>query len=84
MKPTTPSPPPRRRAGTAWVLLLLAAAGASLAVDHWIRHPHGHFPFEELPGVFGAIGFGASLAGMTLAKIVRPLLRREVTYYDDR
>jgi hypothetical protein len=63
------------------VLLTLASAGM-IAAD-LVRQPHGHLAFEAWPGISGAIGFGAAALMMSIAGVLRRLLKREEDYYAD-
>ncbi len=54
---------------------------ASLIVQ-WIAHPHGHFPYEEWIGFIPAATFAAIFLLITIAHILRKVLRRDVTYYE--
>lgn len=62
--------------------LLLLACIASLIAGFLIEH-HPHFAFEAWPGFFALFGFAAYCFIVLSAKSLRPLLRREETYYGD-
>ena len=63
-------------------ILLLGVAIALLAVDA-LYHKHGHFSVEERFGFYPAVGLLSLILFVLLARVLRPLLERKVTYYDE-
>ena len=72
---------PNKAAILAQRLLILACI-ASIIAGFLIEH-HPHFAFEAWPGFFAIFGFLAYCIIVLSAKSLRPLLRREETYYGD-
>lgn len=73
--------PPNKAAIWAQRLLVVACI-ISLIAGFLIQHKP-HFAFEAWPGFFAIFGFAAYCFIVLSAKSLRPLLRREETYYGD-
>lgn len=66
-----------------WATRSLIAACIISVVAGLLIEWHPHFAFESWPGFFALFGFAAYCFIVLSAKRLRPLLRREETYYGD-
>ena len=53
-----------------------------LIIDFFI-HKHGDFPWENAPAFFAVYGFVSCVALIFIAKLLRKIVRRKETYYDE-
>ena len=60
---------------------LAAVCGLLVVVDLFLKR-HAHYHWEEVPGVYGAIGFVAFFAIVLAGRWLRRLLQRDEDYYD--
>jgi len=65
------------------LIIFFALTGAVLAID-LVYHKHAIFPWEGYFGFYAVYGFVACVVLVLVAKyILRPLVMRKETYYDD-
>lgn len=64
-----------------WLPILALLCLASLIVQA-VTHPHGHFPYEEWIGFVPGITFAGIFLLVAIARLLRKILRRDVTYYE--
>jgi hypothetical protein len=72
----------RPRTITRLVYALYGACALLLAAD-LVMHKHAHFAFEHWFGFYGLFGFAACCGMVLLARLLRPLLRRDEDYYGE-
>lgn len=67
---------------TRLVYALYGACALLLAAD-LAMHKHAHFDFEHWFGFYALFGFAAYCGIVQLARLLRPLLRRDEDYYGE-
>jgi hypothetical protein len=60
---------------------LAAVCGLLVVVDLFMRR-HAHFHWEEIPGMYAAIGFVSFFAIVMAGRWLRGILQRDEDYYD--
>ena len=61
--------------------LLVVVCGLLIIIDLFLNR-HGHFGWENPPGMYGLIGFAAFFVIVLAGKQLRKVLKRDEDYYD--
>lgn len=65
-----------------WIVWALTGLCVALVAADFFYDKHGHFAFEQIPGIHAAIGFAAYVTLVLSAKQLRKLIKRDEDYYE--